>query len=81
LKALDRYGFCGHGVLMGKYRYEWQDTHYVLKQFENRAWQSRNRYREFVQQGIEQARRPELVGGGLEGDQSPAGCRRKNQRR
>jgi hypothetical protein len=62
---LDRYRFCGHGVLMGKCRNNWQDADYVLKQFGNRAWQSRKRYREFVQQGIEQGRRPDLVGGGL----------------
>jgi REP element-mobilizing transposase RayT len=65
LGELDRYRFCGHSVLMGKLKNDWQDADYVLKQFGNRAWQSRKRYREFVQQGIEQGRRPELVGGGL----------------
>ena len=65
LSELDRYRFGGHSVLMGKLKNDWQDAEYVLKQFENRAWQSRKRYREFVQQGIEQGRRPELVGGGL----------------
>ncbi len=65
LSELDRYRFGGHSVLMGKLKNDWQDADYVLKQFGNRAWQSRERYREFVQQGIEQGRRPELVGGGL----------------
>jgi len=65
LSELDRYRFGGHSVLMGKLKNDWQDADYVLKQFGNRAWQSRKRYREFVQQGIEQGRRPELVGGGL----------------
>jgi hypothetical protein len=50
---------------MGKLKNDWQDADYVLKQFGNRAWHSRKRYREFVQQGIEHGRRPELVGGGL----------------
>jgi len=65
LSELDRYRFGGHGVLMGKLKNDWQDADYVLKQFGNRAWQPRKRYREFVQQGVEQGRRPELVGGGL----------------
>ena len=65
LDELDRYRFCGHGVLMGKCRNDWQDIDYVLKRFGKRVGQSRTRYREFVQQGIEQGRRPELVGGGL----------------
>jgi hypothetical protein len=65
LKALDRYRFCGHGALMGKFRNDWQDTAYVLKQFGSRAGPSRNRYRQFIQKGIGQGRRPELVGGGL----------------
>ena len=65
LNELDRYRFGGHSVLMGKLKNDWHNSDYVLKQFGNRAWQSRKRYREFVQQGIEQGRRPELVGGGL----------------
>ena len=66
LSELDRYRFGGHSVLMGKLKNDWQDADYVLKQFGNRAWQSRKWYRQFVQQGIEQGRRPELVGGGLD---------------
>ncbi len=65
LGELDGYRFCGHGALMGKFRNDWQDTDYVLKRFGKRVGQSCKRYREFVQQGIEQGRRPELVGGGL----------------
>jgi hypothetical protein len=65
LPELDRYRFCGHGVLMGKFRNDWQDIEYVLKRFGEREGQCRKRYREFVRQGIEQGRRPELVGGGL----------------
>ena len=65
LDPLDRYRFCGHGVLMGNHPNDWQETDYVLRQFGKRAWQSRKRYREFLQQGIELGPRPELVGGGL----------------
>jgi putative transposase len=65
LKALNRYRFCGHGALLGRFRIDWQDTAYVLKQFGNRAGVSRRRYQEYVQEGAMQGRRPELVGGGL----------------
>jgi putative transposase len=65
LKALERYYFCGHGALMGRHTNDWQDTDYVLKCFGQRAGQARRRYREFVRQGAEQGKRPELVGGGL----------------
>jgi putative transposase len=64
LDALDRYRFCGHSALMGKFRNDWQDTDYVLKRFGKRALPSRKGYREFVLQGIGQGRRIELVGGG-----------------
>jgi len=65
LKALDRYGYCGHGVLMGHQRNDWQDTGYVLRRFGNRPGPSRKRYRAYLQQGLGQGRRPELIGGGL----------------
>jgi REP element-mobilizing transposase RayT len=65
LKALNRYRFCGHGVLMGRFRNDWQDTAYVLKQFGRRTGLSRRRYWEYIQDGAMQGRRPDLVGGGL----------------
>jgi putative transposase len=65
LKALNRYRFCGHGALLGRFRIDWQDTAYVLKQFGNRTGVSRRRYQEYVQERAMQGRRPELVGGGL----------------
>lgn len=65
LGELDSYRFCGHRVLMGKCESDWQDAEYVLRQFGRRPSQARRHYREFVQQGIEIGRQPELVGGGL----------------
>jgi putative transposase len=65
LDELGGYRFCGHGVIMGKCKNNWQDTDYILKLFGNRALQARKRYREFIQQGVKHGRRPELVGGGL----------------
>ena len=65
LEELDRYGWCGHGVVMGKFKHEWQDRDYVLSWFGKREGQAKKEYRAFVQKGIALGKRPELVGGGL----------------
>jgi REP element-mobilizing transposase RayT len=65
LERLDRYPWSGHGVLIGKVKYSWQDADYVLSWFGKRAGQARRVYRRYVSEGIKQGRRPELVGGGL----------------
>ncbi len=33
LSELDRYRYCGHSVLMGRVKHQWQDRDYVLKWF------------------------------------------------
>ncbi len=65
LGQLDRYPWSGHGVLMGKVEYSWQEADYVLSWFGRRAGQARKVYRRYVAEGIKQGSRPELVGGGL----------------
>src|SRR5512139_3050226 len=50
---------------MGIRQNDWQDSAYVLKQFGSRTKASRKRYREYIQAGMGQGKRPELVGGGL----------------
>jgi REP element-mobilizing transposase RayT len=60
LAQLDDYPWCGHSSILGVKKREWQDKGYVLRWFG-----SREAYREFVEQGIGQGSRPELVGGGL----------------
>ena len=65
LEKLDRYRWSGHGVLMGKVENEWQDRDYVLKWFGKTESQAKREYRAYVKKGIDQGRRPELVGGGL----------------
>ncbi len=65
LKTLSSFRYCGHGALMGKLRYDWQDTDYVLKMFAEKGEAARRSYAVFVAQGIGLGRRPELVGGGL----------------
>jgi len=65
LKELDKYPYCGHSVLMGKKKQDWQDTDYILKLYDSTYSIARRRYRKYVKKGIAQGRRPDLVGGGL----------------
>jgi putative transposase len=65
MKDLDRYRWSGHSAIVGKMDYPWMDCDYVLRWFGGTVRGARRSYREFVKQGIEQGRRPELVGGGL----------------
>ena len=65
LIKLDGYRWSGHGVLMGKVKNDWQDQDYVLKWFGRKEGEAKGEYRNYVKKGIDQGRRPELVGGGL----------------
>lgn len=65
LRELDKYPYCGHSVLMGKTKHEWQDTDYILRFYNGKYLTARRRYREFVEKALTDGRRPELVGGGL----------------
>ncbi|MBN2107152.1 MAG: transposase [Deltaproteobacteria bacterium] len=65
LEGLQQYGYSGHSPLMGKRRCSWQQTGYVLELFGKRVQGARQKYSQYVEQGIELGRRPELVGGGL----------------
>ncbi len=65
LAKLDRYRYCGHSVLMGRVKNDWQDRNYVLKWFGPKEGEAKRAYRQFVKKGIDQGRRSDLVGGGL----------------
>ncbi len=65
IKTLGKHPFCGHAVIMGKKKKDWQDDAYVLKLFDNKRSTARRRYKIFVQKGIQEGKRPELTGGGL----------------
>jgi hypothetical protein len=62
---LCRYPYCGHRGILGRKTAEWQDTDYVLGLFHTKEGIERRKYREFVQEGVAQGRRNDLVGGGL----------------
>ena len=65
MSRLNRYKWCGHSALLGIRRNNWQDQKYVLKWFGSTQGPARKAYLQFVKQGVNQGRRPELVGGGL----------------
>jgi putative transposase len=65
LSELDRYPWCGHTALMGRIKYDWQDRSYVLSWFGKTEREARRAYRKYMEEGIAQGRRPELVGGGV----------------
>ena len=65
LAKLDRYKWCGHGVIINRYQNEWQDRIYVLKWFGRKERDAKKSYKEFVKKGIALGKRPDLIGGGL----------------
>jgi putative transposase len=64
-RNLAGYPYCGHGVIMGRRKNEWQDIEYVLGLFGNKEGGTRSEYSRFVRSGIEQGKRDDLTGGGL----------------
>ena len=65
ISELNNYTYCGHGVLLKKEKHPWQDSGYVLSYFGKSLGEAQTGYLQYVEAGIEQGRRPELVGGGL----------------
>ena len=65
LRGLAFYPYSGHSVLVGKKKRLWQDRDYVLRYFGKTEKEANRAYVSYVSEGVEQGRRPELVGGGL----------------
>lgn len=65
LDALNAYQYSGHSVLTAGSKDNWQDADYVLSFFGNTIRSARKKYLAYVKEGMNQGRRPELVGGGL----------------
>jgi REP element-mobilizing transposase RayT len=65
ISELDKYPYSGHSALTGKCKREWQDINYILKLFGRGTEEAKRRYINYIKEGIDQGRRPELVGGGL----------------
>jgi putative transposase len=65
LLELDTYPWCGHSVLMGRRENDWQDRDYVLGWFGKKEKAAGQSYRKYIEDGLQQGPRPDLVGGGL----------------
>jgi REP element-mobilizing transposase RayT len=65
LSELERYPYCGHGVIVGKIRHDWQDQEHVLTWFGRTEGKAKKAYHKFVEDGVALGRRAELIGGGL----------------
>ena len=62
---LDWYRWCGHSVILGRLKNDWQNKEYVLKWFGEKVGEAKRAYRRFVKDGMEQGHRLDLIGGGL----------------
>ncbi|MFB0532681.1 MAG: transposase, partial [Desulfatiglandales bacterium] len=65
LKEPDRHRYCGHSILMGRGKNDWQDIDTVLSLFGPKVSSARKQYHVFIGRGIALGKRPELIGGGL----------------
>jgi putative transposase len=64
-ESLRGFPYGGHCALMGKCNNDWQNTEYILSLFGQKVSEARRLYGKFVEEGVSDGKRPELVGGGL----------------
>src|SRR5512139_1182177 len=57
MEELERYPWCGHGVLTGRRKNGWQEAEYVLKRFGEERRKGIRGYRKFMEEGRQQGRR------------------------
>jgi len=65
IKELDKYPWCGHGVLTGRNKNEWQSTGEVLERFGETQKKAVEGYKDFVFDAKDMGHRDDLSGGGL----------------
>lgn len=65
LTKLDRYPYCGHSALMGEIKRPWQTVQYVLRYFRKTVPSARKAYMRYLEEGVDQGHREDLIGGGL----------------
>lgn len=63
-KALCKYPYGGHSVILAQGKRKWQDVDYILRLFGKYRPEARQQYHGFVQRGIDQGKRPDLMDGG-----------------
>jgi len=65
LEGLNHYRYCGHSVLMGQTKVPWQDVAFIFHSFGKSVRRARREYLSYVESGVAQGRRQDLIGGGL----------------
>jgi REP element-mobilizing transposase RayT len=67
LVQLKSYRYCGHGSILGCYPEldSWLGTEEILQRFGTHRKERRQAYEDFISDGINQGKRPDLTGGGL----------------
>jgi hypothetical protein len=65
VEELENYPWCGHGMLTGSQRNDWQEKDFVLGFLGSKGKKAVRAYQEFMEAGKGLGQRPELVGGGL----------------
>jgi putative transposase len=66
LTTLNRFPWCGHAVLLGNFKMDGQNVEEIFMAFGKSSKSSRYNYLEFIKDGLNQGKRDELVGGGLD---------------
>lgn len=75
IEELDVYPWSGHGAIIGKSQFYWQDCDEVLSLFSNARDKAIAAYRAFVGDGILMGDRPEFLGGGLHRNMKASGIK------
>jgi putative transposase len=65
MEGLDAYPYTGHYQILGQNRCSWMVTDEILKRFDEQMATARNRYSQFMVEGVKQGKNPNLTGGGL----------------
>ena len=65
LEELSKYLWCGHSVVLGKVKRNWQNIDDVLMHFGNKKRTAIRGYLRFIEDGLSMGKRDDLTGGGL----------------
>jgi putative transposase len=61
-RALKSYAYTGHSVILGNQENSWQDIGFVLDYFDRKVFLGRRKYRKYVEEGVGEGERADLVG-------------------
>lgn len=65
LSQLNTYPFAGHSALLERKKYHWYPSETVLKYFGKNKKKAKEKYLEFITDGLSMGRNPKYTGGGL----------------